>query len=145
MVMEAAPASLEIPVNLIESHARSVPVIDVETGKEVGSAKTHASFRQLLDALVPADPRYDHVDVEIKLIRHGNFRAIRDDGKAAIRHMFERAAGTDDITQGFIRSYDLVLIELAEPDAQGYLYECLDGNHRLAVLRELYAHCKVFC
>lgn len=71
------------------------------------------------------------VPVKLSKICNGWYREIRDDGLQKLEDTFRRAAGEgQDLSKGLVTSNPLLVYKL--PRARnGFLFECIDGNHRL--------------
>jgi len=74
-------------------------------------------------------------EVELSTVRYGSFCPITTVGKNIIRKSIESTKGIS--SDGLIRTRYMVLVKLPEPDGKGFQYECIDGNHRLAVFTEM--------
>ena len=74
-------------------------------------------------------------EIPLNLIRCESFRPLTEVGKGIIRKSIESTKGSE--SDGLIRTRYLVLMKLESPDENGCMYECIDGNHRLSVFKEM--------
>lgn len=118
---------------------------------ESDSKEKSLSYASLMNEI---EKKNQMVNIKIAQIRKGSlniqillffnfhlgwYRETREDGLRKLRESFLRASGEqNDPKKGLIKSLPLTLYKLPHPDDDGYVYECIDGNHRLTLFREMF-------
>ena len=74
-------------------------------------------------------------EIELEKVHYGFFHPTTTVEKNIIKKSIESTKSTS--SDGFIRTRCMVLKKLQEPDNNGFQYECIDGNHCLAVFTEM--------